>query len=108
MNDVHQVDLKPLKKYRFFFWQVWATNKCLLTSHFYPHFFHSTLPKDTPMGLLVFTLILALQHELKRDVTNVPIQNAYLSLYMPLSLQLGLLSFCHQPSTSTLYRIYSH
>jgi hypothetical protein len=86
--------------------QVWAANISLLTSHFCPDFSHFAQPKDTPFRLLGFTQIPTLQHELKINSTRVPIQNPYLSFYMPLSLLFGLPFFCHQSSTSTPYKIY--
>jgi len=83
-----------------------AMDKSLFTSHLCFHFSHSAQLEDTPLGLLAFTKIPALLYGLKRSSTKVPIQNAYLSVYMPLSLQLILPSFHHQSSTSTPYRIY--
>jgi hypothetical protein len=103
MNEIYQVDLELLMKDSFFV-QILFMNKFLLTSHFCPHFSHYAQPKDTPLRLLVFIQIPTLLHELKKDSTKVPIKNAYLSLYMTLSLQLGLPSFSHQSSTSTPYR----
>ncbi len=100
MSDVYQVDLEPLGKDNFFL-QVWVVNISLLTSHFCFHFFHSAQPKDTPQRVRVFTQIPTLRHGLKRDSTKVPIQNAYLSFYMPLlycsNFPIFVINLQHQP-----------
>ncbi len=99
MSDIYQVNLEPLWKFRYFCVDI---NYGQIFINFPPmclHFSHSVQPKDTPLKLLVFTQIPTLLHGLKRHSTKVPIQNAYLSLYMPLSLQLRLFSFHHQSST---------
>jgi hypothetical protein len=58
----------------------------LLTSHFYSFLLSFAQPKDTPLRLPTLIQILALLYGLKKGSNKVPIQHAYLSLYMPLSL----------------------
>ncbi len=77
----------------------------LLISQLCSFLFSSPQPKDTLLRLMALTQVFALLYGLKRGSNKVPIQHAYLSLYMPLSVQLRLLSVHHQPSASTLYNL---
>jgi hypothetical protein len=78
----------------------------LLISHFVLFYFRFAQPKDTPLKLLALIQVPTLLYGLKKGSNKVPVQHAYLSFYMPLFLELGLPSICHQPSKSTPYRAY--
>jgi hypothetical protein len=105
INDAYQVDLQPIRKDRSL-----CKNWLWMDFYWFPTsvvlYFCFTQPKDIPLRLLTLIQVPTLLYGLKRSSNKVPLQHAYLSLDMPLSLQPGFPSIHHQPSTSTPYKTY--